>query len=104
MGAQSSEADSQSDGTLALAATKIILAKVSTLPQFATERAACTTRQNKRSDFRCGSWLCENAKTLERNRRSYSSKIVLELKLASGVNFNDKLRNAILAAFRSFAF
>src|ERR1700751_341890 len=31
----------------------------------------------------CGSWLCENAKALNRNRRSYSSKTV------SGIQFEN---------------
>lgn len=47
---------------------------------------------------------CENARTLERDRRSYSSKPVLRLKLAKAFNFEDELKNAILVEFRSFAF
>ncbi|WP_210419240.1 hypothetical protein, partial [Bradyrhizobium sp. NAS80.1] len=35
-----------------------------------------------------GSWLCENAKALERDRRSYSSKAVLALRLARGFNLD----------------
>jgi hypothetical protein len=53
---------------------------------------------------RFGSWLCENAKTLDGNRRSYASKTVLVLKLESALNSKDELKNVILAAFRSFAF
>jgi hypothetical protein len=53
---------------------------------------------------RFGSWLCENAKTLERDRRSYSSKTVLALKLANAFNLDDELTNVILVVFRSFAF
>ena len=52
----------------------------------------------------CGSWLCEKAKTLERNRTSYSSETDLALKLASDFNLDDELKNVILAVFRSFAF
>src|SRR5215467_11776303 len=51
-----------------------------------------------------GSWPCENAKTLERDRRSYSSKTVLALKLASAFNLEDELKNVILVASRSLAF
>jgi hypothetical protein len=50
-----------------------------------------------------GSWLCENAKTFDGDR-SYSSNTVVTVKLAGELNFNDKLQNLILAAFRSFAF
>src|SRR5262249_11895910 len=56
------------------------------------------------SNVAYGSWLCENAKTLERDRTSYSSKTDLALKLASNFNLDDELKNAILAVFRSFAF
>jgi hypothetical protein len=51
-----------------------------------------------------GSWLCENANTPEGDRRSYSSKTVSSLKLASILNSDNELKNVILAAFRSFAF
>lgn len=44
------------------------------------------------------------AKTLERDRRRYSSKIVLGLKLASAFNFDHELKNVILVVFRSFGF
>jgi hypothetical protein len=46
----------------------------------------------------------KTATTLERNRRSYSSKAVLVLELASAFNLEDELRNVILAVFRFFAF
>jgi hypothetical protein len=52
----------------------------------------------------CGSWLCENAKTLNRDRRSYSSKTALGLQFASAFNLEIKLENVILVAFRLFAF
>ncbi|WP_210419223.1 hypothetical protein, partial [Bradyrhizobium sp. NAS80.1] len=53
---------------------------------------------------RFGSWLCENTKTLERDRKSYSSETVLALKLASAFNLADELKNVILVVFQSFAF
>ncbi|WP_143199988.1 hypothetical protein, partial [Bradyrhizobium sp. NAS80.1] len=56
------------------------------------------------ADVAFGSWLCENAKALERDRRSYSSKAVLALKLARRFNLDDELKNVILAVSRSFAF
>jgi hypothetical protein len=34
-----------------------------------------------------GSWPCENAKTLNRDRRSYSSKTAFVAQGASGLNF-----------------
>jgi hypothetical protein len=55
-------------------------------------------------DFRYGSWLCENAKTLGGDRISYSLKTVLAVKRASTLNFENGLKNVILAEFRSFAF
>jgi hypothetical protein len=45
---------------------------------------------------RCGPWLCENAKTLNRDRRSYSSKTVLVAQHASGFNLEIELKNIIL--------
>jgi hypothetical protein len=53
---------------------------------------------------RFGSWLCENAKTPDGDRRSYSSKTVLALKRASVLNLESELKNVILTAFRSLAF
>jgi hypothetical protein len=50
-------------------------------------------------DVRVGSWLCENAKTLDGDRRSYSSKTVLAIELASTLNIKNELKNVILAAF-----
>ena len=50
-----------------------------------------------------GSWVCENAETFERDRRSYSSKADSALKLASAF-LDDQLKNVILVVFRSFAF
>jgi hypothetical protein len=57
-----------------------------------------------RPNVRVGSWLCENAKTPEGDRRSYSSKTVLALKLAGVLNSENELKNVILAVFRFFAF
>jgi len=39
-----------------------------------------------KGEVRDGSWLCENAKTLDGDRRSYSSKTVLAINLASALN------------------
>ncbi len=50
-------------------------------------------------DVRVGSWPCENAKTLDGDRRSYSSKTVLAIELASTLNIKNELKNVILAAF-----
>jgi hypothetical protein len=43
-------------------------------------------------EVRFGSWLCENAKTLNRDRRSYSSKTVLVAQRASGFNLEIELK------------
>ena len=43
-----------------------------------------------------GSWLCENAKTLNRDRRSYSPKTALVAQGASGLNLEVGLGNIIL--------
>lgn len=51
-----------------------------------------------------GSWLCENAKLLDDDRRSYSSKTALGHQLAIAFNFKIELKNVILVAFRTFAF
>ena len=58
----------------------------------------------KADHFRDGSWLCENARTPDSDRRSYSFKAVSTVKLASTFNLKRELENVILAAFRSFAF
>jgi hypothetical protein len=54
--------------------------------------------------FGLGSWLCENAKTLNRDRRSHSSKAASGLQFASAFNLEIELKNVILVAFRLFAF
>ena len=51
-----------------------------------------------------GSWLCKNAKTLNRDRRSYSSKTALVAQLASDFNLEVELKNIILVVFRFFEF
>jgi hypothetical protein len=48
--------------------------------------------------------MCENAKTLNRDRRSYSSKGALGLQFASAFNLEIELKNIILVAFLLFAF
>jgi hypothetical protein len=51
-----------------------------------------------------GSWLCKNAKTINRDRRNYSSKTALVAQLASELNLEVELKNIILVAFRFFEF
>jgi hypothetical protein len=48
--------------------------------------------------------LCKNAKTLNRDRRNYSSKTALVAQLASEFNLEVELKNIILVAFRFFEF
>jgi hypothetical protein len=55
-------------------------------------------------DVADGSWLCENAKTLNRDRRSYSSKTVLVAQQASGFNLEIELKNIILRRVSIFEF
>jgi hypothetical protein len=50
------------------------------------------------------SWLCENAKILSRDRRSYSFKTAFGLQFANALNLEIELKNFILVAFRLFAF
>ena len=47
-------------------------------------------------NVRYGSWLCENAKALNRDRKSYSSKTVLVAERASAFNLEIELKNIIL--------
>jgi hypothetical protein len=47
---------------------------------------------------------CENANTLNRDRSSYSFKVVLAAHMASPFNFEVELKNIILAALRVFEF
>jgi hypothetical protein len=58
----------------------------------------------KPTEVRFGSWLCENAKTLNRDRRSYSSKTVLVAQRASGFNLEIELKNIILRRVSIFEF
>lgn len=51
-----------------------------------------------------GSWLCENARTLDGDRRSYSFTTVLAVEPAGASNLENELKNVILAGLRSFAF
>jgi hypothetical protein len=51
-----------------------------------------------------GSWPCENAKTLNRDRRSYSSKTTLVAQGASGLNLEVGLENIILRCVSIFEF
>jgi hypothetical protein len=55
-------------------------------------------------DDRSGSWLCENAKTLNRDRRSYSSKTLLVAQRESGFNLEIELKNIILRRVSIFEF
>jgi hypothetical protein len=55
-------------------------------------------------EVRCGSRLCENAKTLNRDRRSYSFKTVLVAQRASGFNLEIELKNIILRRVSIFEF
>src|SRR5882757_5606924 len=65
-----------------------------------------TNDEPKVSDLnvRFGSWLCENAKTLNRDRRSYSSKTVSVAQRASGFNLEIELKNIILRRVSIFEF
>ncbi|MGB9313973.1 MAG: hypothetical protein WCB62_02995, partial [Pseudolabrys sp.] len=51
-----------------------------------------------------GSWSCKNAKTLNRDRRSYSSKTDLVAKRATGFNLEIELKNIILRRDSIFEF
>jgi hypothetical protein len=51
-----------------------------------------------------GSWLCENAKALNRDRRSYSFNTVLVAQSASGLNLEIELKNIILRRVSIFEF
>jgi hypothetical protein len=56
------------------------------------------------TDVSFGSWPCENAKTLNRDRRSYSSKTALVGQGASGLNLEVGLENIILRCVSIFEF
>jgi hypothetical protein len=57
-----------------------------------------------RDDVGNGSWLCENAKALDRYRRSYSSKTVSGIQFENTFDLEIELKNVILVAFRFFSF
>ena len=83
--------------------------RVSVYSKRTTSRQRCASweRPSKRfySDLNfTTSWLCENAKPLKDDRRSYSSKTASGHQLAIAFNFNIELKNVILVAFRTFAF
>jgi hypothetical protein len=63
-----------------------------------------TANLNLRLFTQAGSWLCENAKTLNRDRRSYSSKTVLVAQRASGFDLEIELKNIILRRVSIFEF
>jgi hypothetical protein len=65
--------------------------------------AAANQRQAP-SHVRFGSRLCENAKTLNRDRRSYSFKTVLVAQRAGGFNLEIELKNIILRRVSIFEF
>jgi hypothetical protein len=67
-------------------------------------RHACAWQRNLPAYVGLGSWLCENAKTLNRDRRSYSSKTVLVAQRASGFNLEIELKNIILRRVSIFEF
>ena len=56
------------------------------------------------NDVRSGSWLCENGRRLGGERTNCLLKTVFAVNRASASNFENKLKNVILAEFRSFAF
>src|SRR5258705_1689628 len=76
------------------------------LAAFEPERPPPVTceRACPKTDVGDGSWLCENAKTLNRDRRSYSSKTVLVAQRASGFNLEIELKNIILRRVSIFEF
>src|ERR1700694_1721751 len=57
-----------------------------------------------RCNVRLGSWLCENAKALNRYKRSYSSKTVSGIQFENTFDLEIELKNVILVAFQFFAF
>jgi hypothetical protein len=67
-------------------------------------KAILTYEATGRTNFRSGSWLCKNAKTLNRDRRNYSSKTALVAQLASEFNLEVELKNIIPVVFRFFEF
>src|SRR5258705_3866861 len=76
------------------------------LAAFEPERPPPVTceRGCPKTDVGDGSWLCENAKTLNRDRRSYSSKTFLVAQRASGFNLEIELKNITLRRVSIFEF
>jgi hypothetical protein len=75
-------------------------------PMLGFSSGAVPRRSNTILPPRVSSWprLCENAKTLNRDRTSYSFEIVLGAQIASPFNFENELKNIILVALRVFEF
>ena len=65
------------------------------------ERADLNSRT---ANVRFGSWLCKNARSLNRDRRSHLSETALVAQLASEFNLAIELKKIILLAFRFFEF
>src|SRR4029079_18980023 len=55
-------------------------------------------------DFRNASWPCKNAKTLNRDRRSHSSRTALVARLESEFSLAIELKKIILLVLRFFEF
>ena len=68
------------------------------------KRGDLASQQNGVPDFRNGSRLCENAKAINRDRTTYSFKIVLGARIARAFNFEIERKNIILVALRTFEF
>ena len=66
--------------------------------------AAEAAQEQTFRDRRFGPRPCENAKAINRDRTSYSFKIVLGAYIARVFNFEIELGNIILAALRTFEF
>jgi len=82
-----------------------IVAKLALSLDHCSPSYTCETGRNRGGSIGCanvrfGSWLCENAATLNRDRRTYSSKVFFEAQLESELNLGTKLKNIILDAFR----
>jgi hypothetical protein len=86
-----------------LSHTDYTIQRASKRPHFGLGGTSNSVRIGDRN-VRNGSWLCENAKTLNRDRRSYSSKTVLVAQRASGFNLEIELKNIILRRVSIFEF
>ena len=76
------------------------------LAAFELERPPPVTceRACPKTDVGDGSWLCENTKTLNRDRRTCSSKTGLVAQRASGFNLEIELKNIIPRRVSIFEF